>query len=372
MAEAEVIKENKLELVVSSDVSKDKSDHIKSVFDPMYQMLKSFEGAYDDLMERFKTDKSEDIAEEAKTLRNKIVKIRTGSDKARKAEKEAHLVAGRAIDGVHNILKFAVMEKEAKLKEVEDYHHNLEMARLNELQAKREKELSEYMEDPSGKNYSMMEDDVYAAFLSAKMQSHAKALADAKKAEQQAKEEAQAKAKLEAENQLLKEEAAAKEAEAAAEIARVKAEAEAKLKAESEKQAAIQKEKDDKAQAIADENARIAAEKEAKAEAFRAEQAAALKKAEEEKLAMEKKLEDERLAQVKKDQEIEAELEAERLKQEELVQAELSKGDEDKKADLILDFKAIKTRYEFDSEANQKMYEDVKKLIDKVIGHINK
>ena len=61
----------------------------------------------------------------------------------------------------------------------------------------------------------------------------------------------------------------------------------------------------------------------------------------------------------------------ERIKKEQ-EEKELMKGDEDKVADMIKDFEAIKTKYTFRSQKNNKKYSEVKTLIDKVINHIKK
>ena len=53
------------------------------------------------------------------------------------------------------------------------------------------------------------------------------------------------------------------------------------------------------------------------------------------------------------------------------IEAEKNKGDTDKVNDLVNDLESIKTKYQFESAKNQKMYSDVGLLIDKLINHIN-
>ena len=53
-------------------------------------------------------------------------------------------------------------------------------------------------------------------------------------------------------------------------------------------------------------------------------------------------------------------------------QAELNKDDAVKIQDLINDLTVLKTKYTFKSKSNQKKYEDVGILIEKVINHIKK
>ncbi len=74
-------------------------------------MLESFEEAFNQIMAE---EVTEELCGRAKRLRLDISKIRVSADKARKAQKEEYLRAGNAIQGVFNILKFAVTDKEEK------------------------------------------------------------------------------------------------------------------------------------------------------------------------------------------------------------------------------------------------------------------
>jgi hypothetical protein len=74
---------------------------------------------------------------------------------------------------------------------------------------------------------------------------------------------------------------------------------------------------------------------------------------------------------------IKAELEDERKRKEEAekeeksrIESELKKGDFDKVKDLINDLTLLKSKYQFKSQKNVKMYFDVGKLLDKVVAHI--
>ena len=53
-------------------------------------------------------------------------------------------------------------------------------------------------------------------------------------------------------------------------------------------------------------------------------------------------------------------------------QSELNKGDEDKMKDLISDITALKTKYNFKSKYNKRMYNDFGYLVDKIINRIKK
>jgi len=149
------------ELVLSKELEgldKSKASQIEAVFSPMVEMLKSFEGAYDEVMSM---DQSEEKSKKAKRLRLDISKVRIDADKVRKSQKEEYLRAGNAIQGVYNVLKFAVVDKEEKLKEIETYYERIEEERKAKVQAERELELSRYDIDGSTMNLSGMDDAVY-------------------------------------------------------------------------------------------------------------------------------------------------------------------------------------------------------------------
>jgi colicin import membrane protein len=117
-------------------------------------------------------------------------------------------------------------------------------------------------------------------------------------------------------------------------------------------------------------------ERETRAELDRLEQeqrkaniaAAKLKKEAEAKLAAEKAEKECLLAELKAKEEAEAKAELERQA---LIEAELTKGDKAKIADMIADLEAIKTKYEFKAKKNKILYLAVISLLDKIIVYIN-
>lgn len=153
------------ELVLTSELEgleASKAQQIEAVFAPMVKMLKEFEGAYDDIVAQ---EITEDLCKKAKRLRLDIAKIRTSADKERKAQKAEYLRAGNAIQGVYNILKFAVEEKEGKLKDIENHFENLEKERIAELQIERAEELEQYEVEVIPENLGAMADDVWNNFI---------------------------------------------------------------------------------------------------------------------------------------------------------------------------------------------------------------
>lgn len=333
-------------------LEKSKSQQIRDTFEPMSKMLAGFEESYNQIVEEANIEITDEVTWKAKDLRLSIARIRTSTEKVRKREKEEYLRAGKAIDGVSNILKWAIVEKEEKLKDIENHFEKMEQERLVALQFKRHKLLSPYMDGEYVKDLSAMEEDVFSAYL------------EAKKRDFQARKEAERQAEL---NRLkVEKEAEEEHKRMIAENERLKKEAqEREAKAEAERKAREQKERKEREER---EKEQAAAQAKAKAE-YDAHQAE-LRKEREERERIQKELEAKAEAERKA-------IEAEELRRrkdaqaaEESIQAELSKGDEDKVTDLKNDLNRLKSKYVFDSAKNKKMYADVSILINKVIGHI--
>lgn len=333
----------KLEAPELQGLEKSKAEQIKSTFEPMAKMLSEFENQYNELMAIPIEDMTEELTAKYKRLRLDIGKVRIETGKLKDKQKEYIKLEDRAIMGVHNILIWAVKEKEDKLKEREDYFKIQEQKRLDALQLERAEMLSMYIEDAFERNLSGMDNDVWTAYL------------NTKKKEYEDKIEAEKKAELE---RIEKEKAEAEERE------RIKKENE-QLKKQAEEREKL---------------AKIEAEKRAKEERERLAKIEAERKEREEKERKEREiyeanLKAEREAREKIQRELEARAEAERKEREAekmRLEAELNKGDADKVKDLISDLVALKTKFSFKSAKNQKMYADVSLLIDKVINHIEK
>lgn len=157
---------NKLTLTQELDgLSESKAEQIKAVFQPMIKMLEDFEAAYNELMSMGQTNEK---SESAKRLRLSIAKVRIEADKVRKSQKEEYLRAGNAIQGVYNILKFAVADKEEKLKEVETFYEKAEEERIGHVRVERLSEVQKY--DLIGQDVSVdfgsMADDVWQNYIS--------------------------------------------------------------------------------------------------------------------------------------------------------------------------------------------------------------
>ncbi|MFT6442497.1 MAG: hypothetical protein ACJASM_002043 [Salibacteraceae bacterium] len=335
-------------------IESSKAEQIKATFEPMAKMLSSFEGQFEDIINEASKAVSTSLATKAKRLRLDIGRVRIETEKTRKAQKDEFLRAGKAIDGVSNILKWAITDKEEKLKEIENHFEIQEKKKLEALQLEREELLSDYVDDAHLRDLSGMQLDVWDAYLSTKKQDHVDRIAAEKKAE----EERQAKIKAEEE-----------------ENERVRKENE-KLKSEAEEKERLEKiEKDKRKKEESDRKAKEESEKKAREEKERKDREAheaELKIAKDKSDAIEQKLKAKEEAGQKEKAKEEADQKAKEDAEKARIQYELSKGDEEKVKDLILDLKSLKEKYYFNSASSIKMYTDTCGLIDKIVAYIEK
>ena len=324
-------------------VEPSKAKQIKETFLPMAEMLETFEERFNEIISESKNGITQDLSLKAKRLRLDVAQVRIETGKLKDKQKEKIKIEDKAIMAIHNILVWAVSEKEDKLKAIEKDAEIKEQKRLEALQLERVKIMLPYIEDAENRNFSEMEEDVFQAYFTTKKQAHLDLIEAEKKAEAERiakeKKEAEERKRIEAENAKLKEEREAIEKKAEAERKeRNKLEAERLAKeAEAEK-----------------ERLRVFNISKAKHEAELKIERDKAAKLEAENLATQKALED-----------------AEKAKEASL-QAELNKGDAEKVKDLISDLTALKTKYTFKSKTNQKMFVSVCGLIDKVLTYISK
>ena len=324
-------------------IEESKAAQIKATFEPMAEMLQDIEDAFNGIVKEASNEINEDVISRARRLDLDIGKIATKVEANRKDQKEEYLRAGKAIDGVSNIFKWAISDKRNKLKEIQNFFKLQEEERIEALQADRVAAISPYIEDAEQRKFSDMADDVWEAYLAAKtkdfndrIEAETQAELDRIEAEKQAREEAEA---MRSENERLKEECRiAEEAQAKAD----------KIRKAQEAQAAA---------ALKSERDKAAAEK---------------KKLDDELAAARKKIEDEARAKAQREKDAADELARIEAEEKAAIEAELSKGDAAKVTDLIADLEALKIKYSFKSSKNQKMYTSVCLLLDKVVVHIQK
>lgn len=308
-----------------------KAEMIRATFEPMAEMLRGFEEQVDALQKEAAKEITKDVCAAAKRLRLDIAKVRIQTEKVRKDQKEEFLRAGRAIDGVSNILKWAVERKEDDLKKIENHFELMERERLDALQAQRVEEIREYVDDAHLRDLSGMDPDVWNAYLSTKRKDHE----DRLEAERQAAEERERIAREEAEQRAL----------IAAENERLRKEAVEREAAERLRQAQAAEELRKEREARAKEEERLRKEAEAEAEIRRAAHEAEVKKEREAREKVERELREKREQEAAEAARIEAEKEA-----------ALSKGDAEKIDDLIAEISAIAGKYKFASKSNKEAF----------------
>ncbi len=258
-------------------------------------------------------------AKEARELRLKAVKVKSGVAKIHKSQKEFALAFGKYCDAWKRKETEPIQQMIDGLIEIEKFEERLEAERRDKLQAERVLEVSKFIDQTEIKDFTEMDQDVWRAFVSAKETIYHARLEEERKleADRVAKIEADRKerVRIETENKRLREEAETRAKEEAdrkrieaAKLAKAK-EAEAKARAEAEK---------------------------AKAEAQRAA-----------------KIEADRVAKI----------EADRIAK---IEAEAKKGDSEKMKDLLTDLEGLKMKYTFDSSENKALFKRMLAGIDEM------
>lgn len=333
-------------------IEKSKAEQIRTTFEPMAEMLGEFEEAYNNIVAEAEQEITKEVTAKAKRLRIDIGRVRIETEKVRKEQKEEYLRAGKAIDGVSNILKWAVTDKENKLKEIENYYEIQEQKRIESLQKERAEKLSAYLEDAYERDLAKFADDEFEALLVMKKKEQEDRIAAEKKAEEEriAKEKAEAeeRERIKKENERLKKEAEEREKLAKIEAEkRAKEEAERKVKEDAERKAREEKERKE----------REVYETKLKAEREERERIEREERAKREKLETELKAKQEAERKAKEEEELR-------------LQAELHKGDADKIKDLVGDLESLKTKYTFKAAKNKKMYAEVIKILEDAINRV--
>lgn len=404
-----------IETITSTGIEESKALKIKATFDPMVKMLLSFEDKYNEIIEESKSGITKELSAKAKRLRLDVGKVRIETGKIKDEQKKYIKLEDKAIMGAHNILIYAVVDKEDRLKEIEKHQEKLEQERLKKLQHERVEILSQYVEDAHERDLSGMDDDVWEAVLNAKKKAYEDRIEAEKKAEADRIEKERLD-KIENERHLkilpyrqfwdcdsydlrtigddvfdkllvdlhnCKIEHDKEQEKIRVENERLKKEREEREREERERVAEIERKKREKIES--DRKAKEEAEKKKRedeaAETARKHYAALKKEAEEkERIRREAKERADKLqaelkaketAEKKRIADEKARIQSEKDAEEARMQAELSKGDADKISDLINDLNSLKTKYSFKSKKNKTMYGSVKILIDKIVNHIN-
>ena len=310
--------------------------------------------------ELIKSEITPEICERAGKLNTALSKVNASLNRVHKAEKLYYLSGGKFCDAIKNKNRIAIEEMQLNLIALKDHYENERKAKIAKLQEERSEAIAKYI-DVIPVTLGLMTKEVWENFFSGTKANH-KAMKEAeKKVERQridrekaAREE---KKRIIAENEKLRLEAIERERIAQIEAKKRKAEGEERAKEEAER---LRKENEAK---------RLREEKERKE---RAEYAAKLQKERDERERVEKEA---RAKQKRLENELREKIEAEKKRKqaiEDKKQAELNMGDADKVEKLIIDLGQLKTKYQFESANNKKMYVDVGNLLNKIIVYISK
>lgn len=324
-----------------------------------------------------KKDINSEVAKEARDLRLKAVKVKTGIASIHKTQKEFALAFGKYCDSWKRKETEPIQQMIDNLLEIEKFEEIQRQKKLEELQKQRENQLSPYVDDANERNLSEMDEDVWDAYLNTKKKEHEKRL----EAERKAEEERIEAAKIEDLNKQRESQLKPYYSFVPNEHPNFGTLSNDEWEDFFQEMKNAKEDYDLEQERIRKENELLKSEadKRAKAEAERLAKEAEDRKNREEKErkereAYESKLKAEREEKEKIRLELEAKQEAERKAKEEekqKIQEELNKGDESKIKDLILDIESLKKKYVFKSQKNIKLYKDVSELFDKVITFIN-
>lgn len=349
-------------------VEPSKAQMIRATFEPMAAMLSDFEEAYNAIITESSEGVTPELSAKAKRLRIDIGKVRIETEKARKEQKEEYLRAGKAIDGVANILKWAVSDKESKLKEIEDHQKRMEEERIAKLQAERAQALSKFVEGAHERDLGGMADDVWDAYIAKKEQEYNDRIRAEREAEERRIEEERLN-KLEYERRL----------EIAPFTQFINGSPELRSMSNDDfnqlvsKLQAAKSEFDAEQERIKKENERLEAERRKIEEDARKER----EKAEAARVKAEKIAQEKLEAERKERERIEAELrrrqqeeEERKAEEERRAQIALQRGDKEKVVAIKNEIKAIKLP-EVKSAKAKKIVSDIQVLIDKLCAYVD-
>jgi len=161
--------------------------NIKAQFLPMLNKMEELEEEYNEIINL--PIESKETQNMAKQLRQKYVKVRTGTAKIHKEQKDFYLKGGKFVDGWKNAQIMASSDKEDRLKEIEEYEIRLEQKRQDDLHEERLSKLAPYIDDSTGLSLGSMPDDVWQAYLTGKK----KSFEDLQKAQAEARRQEEAR-----------------------------------------------------------------------------------------------------------------------------------------------------------------------------------
>jgi hypothetical protein len=132
--------------------------NIQASFMPTFEEYKGYQEMYALII---KSEITPELCEQAKALKNKLVKVRTSIDRIHKSEKAYYLAASKFIDSLKNKLQEPGKLMEDNLKEIYEFYERQEEERLAKLQTERQELLSAYVDDAQDRDLKSMDEDVW-------------------------------------------------------------------------------------------------------------------------------------------------------------------------------------------------------------------
>jgi len=148
-----------------------KAKELEAAFTPMIKKMVELETEFNEVV-NMEVSHTKCVA--AKSLKNKYVKVRTGTAAIHKEQKAYYYKAGLAVDAWKNSQLFAAHGIEEKLDSIAKHFENIEKARIEKIEQARIKELSESGADFPPVGLGVMPDEVWDHYI--------KGVRDAKKA----------------------------------------------------------------------------------------------------------------------------------------------------------------------------------------------
>lgn len=164
-------------------IEENKAKEIAAQFQPMLDKMIELESEFNAILEKANTEINQSVVSEAKALRLKYTKIRTGTAAIHKEQKAFYLAGGRFVDGWKNAQEFASQGIESKLESIEKHFENLEKERIAKLQSDRSDALQLYGVDTTHLNLGAMSDEVWDNFFAGTKLNYENRIAAEKKAE---------------------------------------------------------------------------------------------------------------------------------------------------------------------------------------------
>lgn len=161
----ELIKVNPTDFGLTDETAQ----NIKDQFLPMLNKMVELEEKFNEVVAMPIDDPN--TSQLAKDLRNEYRSVRKATEDIHKKQKAFYLNGGRYVDGWKNAQLFASQGKEEELKRIENYLEEIEKTRLQELAQKRFDVIKPFLaigEDVNLIGLSVMDDDIFLAYVEVK------------------------------------------------------------------------------------------------------------------------------------------------------------------------------------------------------------